>query len=227
MFITFGTSWCYFLADREDYVVANCHKQPQSLFRRERVNVAEIVKVWGEMVTMLKERYPQLEIVFTVSPVRHLKDGFVGNMRSKAVLLLAIEELCRSYEWCHYFPAYEIVNDDLRDYRFYASDLAHPSEEAVEYIWEVFRATYLDPSGEAILKEGESILRGWEHRPLPTSAREPSAQLLAKEEARLAAILRRHEALLLQHPAMLPLPAKYHFDQRVGIVMVIERPLAG
>lgn len=163
------------------------------------------------MVTMLKERYPQLEIVFTVSPVRHLKDGFVGNMRSKAVLLLAIEELCRSYEWCHYFPAYEIVNDDLRDYRFYASDLAHPSEEAVEYIWEVFRATYLDPSGEAILKEGESILRGWEHRPLPTSAREPSAQLLAKEEARLAAILRRHEALLLQHPAMLPLPAKYHF----------------
>ena len=211
MFMTFGTSWCYFLADREDYVVANCHKQPQSLFRRERVNVAEIVKVWGEMVTMLKERYPQLEIVFTVSPVRHLKDGFVGNMRSKAVLLLAIEELCRSYEWCHYFPAYEIVNDDLRDYRFYASDLAHPSEEAVEYIWEVFRATYLDPSGEAILKEGESILRGWEHRPLPTSAREPSAQLLAKEEARLAAILRRHEALLLQHPAMLPLPAQYHF----------------
>ncbi|MDE6796349.1 MAG: GSCFA domain-containing protein, partial [Muribaculaceae bacterium] len=157
MFVTFGTAWCYYLSDSSSlsyslsgnngYLVANCHKQPSAMFERRRLNVREIVEVWKDLVAKLKERYPQLRIVFTVSPVRHLKDGFEGNARSKAILLLATEELCNALDNCYYFPAYEIVNDDLRDYRFYASDLVHPSEEAVEYIWEIFKETYVDAKG--------------------------------------------------------------------------------
>lgn len=206
MFVTFGTSWCYFLADRPDYVVANCHKQPASDFIRRRVSVDEIVNIWLDLSSSLKEKYPQLRIVFTVSPVRHMKDGFAGNSHSKAVLLLAVEEICNRLDYCHYFPAYEIVNDDLRDYRFYASDLVHPSEEAVEYIWEIFRATYLDPAGEAILKEGEKLLKAWQHRPLPNATKEPSPERREKEGVRLNEIRLRHAAFLSLHPHMLPLP---------------------
>ncbi|MDE5673845.1 MAG: GSCFA domain-containing protein [Muribaculaceae bacterium] len=205
MFVTFGTSWCYYLADRKDYVVANCHKQPASLFYRRRVSVEEIVERWVDIAMMLKDRYPHLEIVFTVSPVRHLKDGFSGNSHSKAVLLLATEELCRRLDFCHYFPAYEIVNDDLRDYRFYASDLVHPSEEAVEYIWEIFRSTFVDSAGEMVLKEGEKIFKAWMHRPLPSSTRCPSAESVEKEERRREEIRLRHAAFRAIHPGMLPI----------------------
>lgn len=203
MFVTFGTAWCYFLSDREDYVVANCHKQPSSMFRRRRLTVDEIVETWVRMAEMLKESYPQLEIVFTVSPVRHLKDGFAGNSHSKAILLLATEEICSRLEYCHYFPAYEIVTDDLRDYRFYASDLVHPSEEAVEYIWEKFRETYLDESGEAVLREGEKLLKAWRHRPLPDSTSTPSRDKIEREERRLEEIRLRHDAFRSLHPDML------------------------
>lgn len=166
LFVTFGTSWCYFLAESPDFVVANCHKQPADMFVRRRLSVEEIVDCWESLAADLREINPDLRIVFTVSPVRHIKDGFEGNARSKAVLLLAVEELCNRLEWCSYFPAYEIVNDDLRDYRFYASDLVHPSEQAVEYLWEIFRATYLDAEGVNLLKEGEKIAKACNHRPL-------------------------------------------------------------
>ena len=166
LFVTFGTSYCYFLADNPDFVVANCHKQPSDMFTRRRLSVSEIVKCWEKLVNDLKAINPDIRIVFTVSPVRHIKDGLEGNARSKAVLLLAIDELCARLDCCSYFPAYEIVNDDLRDYRFYASDLVHPSEQAVEYLWEIFRATYLDAAGEKLLKEGESIVKAYRHRAL-------------------------------------------------------------
>ena len=205
MFVTFGTSWCYYLADRKDYVVANCHKQPANMFVRKRVTVGEIVEKWDILTKLLKERYPQLQIVFTVSPVRHLKDGFAGNSHSKAILLLAVEELCDKIDYCHYFPADEIVNDDLRDYRFSASDLVHPSEEAVEYIWEIFKAIYIDAAGETILKEGEKLLRAWQHRPLPNSTRCPSEDMIARENKRLDEIRLRHAAFRSLHPAILPL----------------------
>lgn len=164
LFITFGTSWCYFLNGKEDYIVANCHKQPQQLFTRRRLGINEITDTWRELAQIIHDKYPKLQIIFTVSPVRHLKDGFEGNARSKATLLLAVENICSHFDFCHYFPAYEIVNDDLRDYRFYASDLTHPSDTAVDYIWEILQSTYLDQRGISLLKEGEKTTRRELHR---------------------------------------------------------------
>ena len=163
LFITFGTSWCYFL-NEDDYVVANCHKQPQALFNRRRIGIEEIADTWLPRLEELHNRYPLLKVIFPVSPVRHLKDGFEGNARSKAVLTLAIEKLCERYDFCRYFPAYEIVTDDLRDYRFYARDLVHPSDTAVEYIWDVFQETYLDSVGKEKLKSGEKETKRSLHR---------------------------------------------------------------
>lgn len=164
--ITFGTAWVYALAETPDVIVGNCHKQPSSMFIRRRLTVEEITECWHDMLSMLKEKYPNLKVVFTVSPVRHLKDGFTGNACSKAILRLAVEELTCDNPDTFYFPAYEIINDDLRDYRFYAADLVHPSDEAVEYVWEHFRSTFLDHDGEERLKEGERLRRAFAHRPL-------------------------------------------------------------
>lgn len=162
--VTFGTSICYHL--RENGVpVGNCHKQPANLFYEKRMTVSEIVSYWDVVIENLKEKYQGLKIIFTVSPVRHLKNGFTGNSRSKAVLQLAIEEICMYNEGCYYFPAYEIVNDDLRDYRFYASDLTHPSDEAVEYVWGKFIETFVDETGKKLLDEGEKIYKAKNHRP--------------------------------------------------------------
>lgn len=164
LIVTFGTSWCYYLDGKDGYVVANCHKMPQSMFVRKRVSIGEIAELWSELCRRLKEKYPNLRLIFTVSPVRHLKDGFEGNSRSKATLLLAVEEICRRDEDILYFPAYEILTDDLRDYRFYASDLVHPSDEGVEYIWEKFVATFLDAKGEQALREGAKAYKRINHR---------------------------------------------------------------
>lgn len=166
LFITFGTAWCYFLAEKPDYVVANCHKQPARLFNRRRINIDEITDVWVPLLEKLHNLNPELKVIFTVSPVRHLKDGFEGNARSKATLLLAVEKICDSLNFCHYFPAYEIMNDDLRDYRFYAADLNHPSAQGADYIWEKLKETYLDADGIARLKAGEQATRRAQHRTL-------------------------------------------------------------
>lgn len=204
LIITFGTSRCYFLKSREESrksreesresresreereVVANCHKQPQSLFECRRISVKEITERWHEVILKLREVNPDIRIIFTVSPVRHLKDGFVENALSKATLLLAVEEICREEEGCEYFPAFEIVNDDLRDYRFYASDFVHPSEEAVEYIWEKFKDAFLTESDRKLLKEGESLRRRTMHRSIVSGTkaerrfREETEELMTK-----------------------------------------------
>lgn len=191
LFVTFGTSWCYFLKDRPGTVAANCHKMPGGLFERRRVSTEEIATRWRGLFDRLRLAFPGLRIVLTVSPVRHVRDGLHGNAVSKAVLLLAVEELCATCGGASYFPAYEIVNDDLRDYRFYASDLVHPSAEAVEYIWEAFTAAYLDDAGRRYLKEGESLRRRLEHRPLMPGA--PGAAEFKEETRRmLAGFLRRY-----------------------------------
>lgn len=164
LIVTFGTAWCYFLGDRRDYVVANCHKMPQTMFERRRITADEISAVWTDLCRRLRQRYPGLQFIFTVSPVRHLKDGFEGNARSKATLLLAAEKITGNAEGAIYFPAYEIVNDDLRDYRFYADDLTHPSEAAVEYLWEMFQATFVDAKGVRTLREGNRAWKRQNHR---------------------------------------------------------------
>lgn len=163
LIVTFGTSICYFLKE-SGKPAGNCHKQPSKEFSRRRLTIEEIVGYWQTLLTHFRKQLPGLKVIFTVSPVRHLKDGFVGNSRSKAVLQLAVEEICSSDPLCDYFPAYEILNDDLRDYRFYASDLLHPSDEGIGYIWEIFQFTYLDDTGLKIIEAGEKRFRRENHR---------------------------------------------------------------
>lgn len=162
---TFGTSIVYAIGDNRR-IVANCHKQPAGMFHRTHTGVQEIVALWRSLVTDIRRLNPNMKIIFTVSPVRHIKEGFVENSRSKATLLLACEELCRSLEGCDYFPAYEIMNDDLRDYRFYTSDMAHPSPEAEEYIFSQFTKTFLCPEDRLLLEQGRALTRRHIHRPL-------------------------------------------------------------
>lgn len=164
LIVTFGTSIVYY--DHEEQLpYGNCHKLPADRFFTSRLTSSEIMSFWSEVIEKLQEMFPDIRIIFTVSPVRHIKDGFVGNARSKAVLLLAIEEICRFNENCYYFPAYEILNDDLRDYRFYATDLVHPSEEGIQYIWEKFCETFLEEEGKRILNEGAKKIKAMAHRP--------------------------------------------------------------
>ena len=172
LIVTFGTAICYCHV-KEDILVGNCHKLPSQFFIRKRLSVEDISILWGDMIKALQEEYPDIKIIFTVSPVRHLKDGFSGNACSKAILMLAVEEICNGHKCCSYFPAYEILNDDLRDYRFYASDLVHPSEEGIEYIWEIFQSTYLNEEGEKLLKEGERKVKASRHRPIIRKGQHP------------------------------------------------------
>ena len=159
--ITFGTAWVYTL-NATGQTAANCHKQPQSLFTKRRMSVNEIVAQFGQLLEgVLKEK----SVIFTVSPVRHLADGFDENFLSKATLKLAVAELVAAHENALYFPAYEIVNDDLRDYRFYADDLVHPSAQAVAYIREKFFGAALDAEAAVALPKVVKIVAAAAHRP--------------------------------------------------------------
>ncbi|MBQ5647700.1 MAG: GSCFA domain-containing protein [Alistipes sp.] len=157
--LTFGTAWVY---EREGRVVANCHKQPASEFERRRLTVAEIVERYRPLFEgVLRDK----RVVLTVSPVRHVGDGLQENSVSKATLRLAVEELVTNYENAHYFPSYEILIDDLRDYRYYADDLAHPSKMAVDYVWERFCEGMLTDKTRMLLPRIEQIVAATEHRP--------------------------------------------------------------
>lgn len=162
--VTFGTSYVYVHQETQE-VVGNCHKQPEKTFKRFRLNVSTIVEEWQDVLSKLRERNPDLKVLFTVSPIRHEKDGMHGNQLSKATLLLAIDEICRLCPECHYFPSYEILLDELRDYRFYADDMLHPSRMAVEYIWECFSKCYFSAETKAVMKEWQEVRRGLEHKP--------------------------------------------------------------
>ncbi len=164
LLITFGTSWVYRWKESGE-VVANCHKFPADCFVRSRLSVEEIVVTYLELFRRLREVNPGLKIVFTVSPIRHWKDGAHGNQLSKAVLLLAIDELKRQCKDVYYFPSYEIVMDELRDYRFYAEDMLHISVQGVNYIWQRFREAYFNPSTLKVMQQVERINKGLNHRP--------------------------------------------------------------
>lgn len=158
---TFGTAFVY-THSGSGRVVANCHKLPDSHFSRTRLSVQQIVDVWQPLLERMKADGKR--VLLTVSPVRHVADGLHANNLSKATLLLAAEQLNAEY-----FPAYEIVCDDLRDYRFYAPDLKHPSEAAVEYIYEKFADTYFTPATKATARERHAEYLRAAHRPnLPT-----------------------------------------------------------
>jgi len=163
LFITFGTSWVYeFL--KTGKIVANCHKIPAGEFRRFLLSVEDIVKEYDMLLAKLRAYNPDLNIVFTLSPIRHWKDGAIGNQLSKSILLNAIHQLVNKYKYTHYFPAYEIFMDELRDYRFYAKDMIHPSDAALDYIWEKFTGTFISDESIEILKEMERIIKAKNHR---------------------------------------------------------------
>lgn len=161
LIVTFGSAWVYYFADT---VAGNCHKLPGTLFERRRLDPARITALWNNIIDRLPEH---INVIFTVSPIRHLADGLHGNQLSKATLLLAVDKLCsRPDRRAAYFPAYEIVLDDLRDYRFYASDMKHPSETAVDYIYEIFSDTYFSPDTRKAAEQYRKAARAALHRPL-------------------------------------------------------------
>lgn len=215
--ITFGTAWVY---EYEGRVVANCHKLPASAFTRRRLTVSEIVAVWKPIL----ERYKDKHFIFTVSPIRHIKDGLHENQLSKGILLAAVEELtrqdppqpsrtpsdspyrggeeknlpssidtnlspslCREGRGGSYFPSYEIVLDELRDYRFYAEDMVHPSAQAVQYVWERFVSTYMSPKTQQDMQTLHRFYQKKHHRILHPESEESKRflQQLAEEEKRL------------------------------------------
>jgi hypothetical protein len=164
LLITFGTAWMYRLKETGE-IVNNCHKFPEKAFERIFLNPKDIVKSWSAFIPELQNKNKDLRIIFTVSPVRHWKDGAHGNQLSKSSLLLAIDELCKKFpETLEYFPAYEILLDDLRDYRFYADDLLHPNTQAINYIWRFFEKTYFDKQTLEINKELEKLNQAKNHR---------------------------------------------------------------
>jgi hypothetical protein len=160
--ITFGTAWVYHL-NTSGKIVANCHKQPASNFTRRRLSIEDIVDMYdGLMRGVLADK----QIIFTVSPVRHLGDGADENFLSKSILKVAIAEIVERFDNAHYFPAYEILNDDLRDYRFYGEDMCHPSTLAVEYIRDKFFETILSEQAMKILPQILKICKSRNHNPL-------------------------------------------------------------
>ena len=187
--ITLGTNHVYILKDTDE-IVDNCMKRPQKLFREEKLSVDECADYLSRAVAILKERNPEVKVIFTVSPIRYAKYGFHGSQLSKATLLLAVDKLVSaSPESIGYFPAYEIMNDELRDYRFYQPDMLHPSEQAVDYIYERFAETYFSEEAKAMVTEWEPIKAALAHRPFNPDSEEHKAfltKVTAKKEAFLA-----------------------------------------
>ena len=161
--ITFGTSWVYRFSET-DKIVANCHKIPQKKFAKELLSVNEISDSVENIISSLIAINPEITVIFTVSPVRHLKDGFVENTQSKAHLIAAIHAISKNKNVL-YFPSFEIMMDELRDYRFYGEDMIHPNQIAIQYIWEKFITTWFSEETIPIMNNIESIQKGLLHKP--------------------------------------------------------------
>ena len=192
--ITFGTAYAY---ERtcDNVVVGNCHKLPASHFTRRLLSIAEITEAIGRNIEEIAATNPGVRFLFTVSPIRHLRDGAHGNQLSKSTLLLAIAELEKRYpQHTAYFPAYEIVLDELRDYRFYAEDMTHPSATAVEYIWEKFSESLISPESRKLNAEIEEIARALAHRPFDEKS-SAYAAFLKRTGEKIASIAERHPYL--------------------------------
>ncbi|MFT6871934.1 MAG: hypothetical protein ACJAVN_000939 [Roseivirga sp.] len=167
LFLTFGTAWAY-QAKNSQMLVANCHKQPQKHFNKYLLGYEEILTTFMGMKESLQEINPDLQIVLTVSPVRHTKETLSLNAASKSVLKLACHYLSDMAENVNYFPSYEIMLDDLRDYRFYEKDLIHPNEQAIDYIWDVFTKTFCTGNTRKTLNEWDKVSRSISHKPFNT-----------------------------------------------------------
>ncbi len=162
--ITYGTSWVYRLKATNE-IVANCHKVPQSEFTKEILSPETIAQSMRNTLDLIHQINPDCKFIFTVSPVRHTKDGFPENQLSKAHLIAAVHSILSENNTSNYFPAYEIMMDELRDYRFYADDMLHPSQAAIDYIWIRFFENYVNTDCFAVMQEVCNIQKGLSHRP--------------------------------------------------------------
>ena len=170
LILTFGSAWVYRLFD-DHRVVGNCHRCPESLFQRSLLSVDEVITLWQPLLERLASLPLAPRIVFTISPIRHLRDGAHGNRLSKAVLLLSVEALQKTYaqltgtDHVAYFPAYELLLDELRDYRFYADDMTHPSALAEEYIWDRFSTMFFTDATRTLISRWDDVKRALGHHP--------------------------------------------------------------
>ena len=178
--ITLGTSWVYRYIET-DTIVANCHKIPQKKFLKELLSVSEISESLARSISLIKSINSDAAVIFTISPVRHLKDGFIENTQSKSHLIAAIHTLVNKQD-VSYFPSYEIMMDELRDYRFYAEDMIHPNKTAINYIWRKFIDTWFSEETKSIMKEIDEIQKGLLHRPFHEDSKLHQQFLLKLEQ---------------------------------------------
>ncbi len=188
LIITLGTAWVY-EEKKTNTIVANCHKIPQSNFNKRLLDFNEICEYLSNTISKIKKLNPKAEIIFTLSPIRHLKDGIQENSLSKALLLAAIHKTLSL--GAHYFPAYEIVIDDLRDYRFYKEDMLHPSQVAVDYIWKLFNTSWICNKTKALQKEIQTIQTGLAHKPFDPAS-EAHQKFLKRLELKIKAVKKEH-----------------------------------
>lgn len=175
-------------------VVANCHKVPADWFIHRLLSVEEVLSALDQALHRLFLLRPSLRVIFTVSPVRHLREGMIENNRSKAVLIQAVHHLVGKFDRLDYFPAYELVVDDLRDYRFYAEDLVHPNYQATGYVWEKFVGAYMDPEARAVMLALEGVLAARRHKPFnPTG--EEHRRFMARMGAEARALMAKYPFL--------------------------------
>ncbi len=191
--VSLGTSWV-FKHKATGVVVSNCHKLPAQQF--ERFQLTTFVTRM-ELMRMVKA-HPDKHFIFTVSPLRHLKDGLHGNQISKAVLLVATDQVCSSRKNAHYFPAYEIVMDELRDYRFYKEDMVHPTEQAVRYIWERFADFAINPTEQSAMKMASEVKRMLQHRPV-FPENEAFATFEKRKAEKIAELRRQYPKVIIEN----------------------------
>lgn len=169
--ITLGTSWVYRLKE-SNAIVANCHKIPQHQFVKELLTVNQISTSLKSMVSLIKKINPSINFIFTISPVRHLKDGFIENQLSKSNLISAVHDVKGKEEKIFYFPSYEIMMDELRDYRFYKEDMIHPNSIAIDYIWEKFSEGWISNEAMVVAQQIMKIQKSLEHKPFNPASKE-------------------------------------------------------
>ncbi|NVK53221.1 MAG: GSCFA domain-containing protein [Flavobacteriaceae bacterium] len=191
--ITLGTAWIYKFIET-DAIVTNCHKVQQKKFLKELMSVDEITESLEKIISLIRLVNKKTSIVFTISPVRHLKDGFIENQQSKAHLITAIHQIVEPRKNSYYFPSYEIMMDELRDYRFYAEDMIHPNSTAIDYIWSKFSEAWISEAATKTMQEVASIQNGLTHRPFnPNSVQHQ--QFLDKLNQKIELLKKEHPSI--------------------------------
>lgn len=191
--ITLGTAWVYRHIET-DKRVANCHKVPQKKFLKGLLSVDEIVESLEAIITLIRALNNTVSFVFTISPVRHIKDGIIENNRSKSHLISAIHQLVDIRKQLYYFPSYEILMDELRDYRFYKEDMIHPSHLAIDYVWDKFSEIWINSDAKDVMSDVEEIQKGLQHKPFNSESEQ--------HQAFLTRLNNKIEVLIKQYPHM-------------------------